>query len=213
MKHVELVYRELNLRNVKNVTLLVLYAIVAFYFLINGSSVFSEWNSSWTWSTIIYMLGVSIFLGIQERLPEELESSLLHSAIGFLASFLLVTSLFLILYDAGILFTDVNPMPLKAIPATIIYQLVVVVCSEEIIFRGVIFRFLYQFHWLVAVFGSAVLFSLFHLAVYEGSLGALSTAFLMGIILAWCVKRWNLGVAIGIHAAWNLFVLGVTVLA
>lgn len=212
MSDTTIIYRELHLKNIKNITLLIIYAIFIFYFLINGEALFEEWDSNWTWTTVIYLVGVSLFLSAQDKLPKELSCPLSKSIIGFLASFLLVTTLFIILRDTGYYFTGVVSLPIKEIVPTFFFQLVVVVCSEEIIFRGVIFRFLYQFHWLFAIVLSAVLFSLFHLAKYQGNAGAFTTAFLMGMILAWCTKRWNIGVAIGIHFAWNAFVYGVTTL-
>lgn len=212
MSETAVIYRELNLRRLRNVTVLILYAILAFYFLVNGEQLFPHWTGAWTMSTIVYLVGVGIFLGVQEQLPQELESSMVRITEGFLVAFICSTALFMLLLDMGLYFHGVSPMPVNAIVATLIFQGCIVVCSEEIIFRGVIFRFIYQFHWLLAVVLSAVLFSLFHLAVYEFSVAALSTAFFMGIVLAWCVKQWNIGVAIGIHFAWNAFVLGATAL-
>jgi len=209
------VIHEFNLHNIKRITLLLIYVIFAFYFLINGPGLFSEWDQSWTWNTVIYLSGVSLFLivSVMERLPEEFETPLLEHSIGFMASFMGVTLLFWVLYDLGVYFTGVHPMPVDRVIPTIVFQLVIVVASEEIIFRGVIFQYFTKyFHWVIGMIVSAVAFSLFHLAVYEGSMGALFTAFLMGLIFAWSVKRWNLGVAIGLHLAWNCMVLGATAL-
>lgn len=206
------IVREINLRNLRNVTLLTVYAIISFFFLVNGETIFDGWSQTWTWTTIIYLLGVSIFLGIHEKLPKDLEVPLVKHLIGFIISFLLVTILFYILSDLGILFGNIPSLPHQLLVSTAIFQLVIVVTSEEIIFRGVIFRFLYQFHWIIAVIISALLFSLFHFAVYQGNIGAFVIAFIMGMILALCVQRWNLGVAIGIHFAWNAFVVGITAL-
>jgi len=206
---------ELNLKNIKKVTLLIIYVLFAFYFLVNGPGLFDEWNQNWTWNTLIYMSGVSLFLivSIMEKLPGEFETPLLKHGIGFMASFLGASLLFWVLYDLGVYFTEIQPMPLGQIIPTIFFQMVIVVASEEIIFRGVIFQYFSKyFHWVIGMLVSAILFSLFHLAVYEGSMGALWTAFLMGLVFAWAVKRWNLGVAMGLHLAWNLMVLGVTAL-
>jgi len=205
--------KEINLGNLKKLSLLLVYAIVAFYFLVNGEGTFEEWDASWTWTTIIYVLGVSIFLSIQEKLPKELESPIIKSIIGFLASFLLATILFTVVKDAGVYFVNVTPLPISQILPILVFQLCIVVISEEIIFRGVIFGYFFsQFNLIVGILVSATAFSLFHLAVYQGSIGALMTAFLMGLLFAYCVKIWNIGVAIGIHFAWNAFVIGATVL-
>lgn len=201
------------LKNIKKISLLLIYALFAFYFLVNGPGLFSEWNDTWTFTTLIYLAGVSLFLGIQEQLPNEFEKPLVQTINGFIASFIVSTLLFIVVYDLGFYFTNVEAMPLGRIPATLVFQLVIVVASEEIIFRGVVFQyFTKHFNWIVGMFISAFAFSLFHLAVYEGSMGALFTAFLMGLVFAYMTKRYNIGVAIGLHASWNLFVLGVTAL-
>ena len=122
------------------------------------------------------------------------------------------TVLFIILQDFNLYFTDVYSMPIGQIPATLVFQLVIVVASEEIIFRGVLLEVFHQIHWMVAVLVSSVLFALFHFAVYGGNIGALLIAFVLGIVFALCVYRWNLGVAMSLHYAWNLMALGVLTL-
>jgi len=202
-------------KKLRNVTLLFIYSIFAIFFLINGGGLFSEWDASWTVTTLIYLVSVCTFLVVSEKLPKkeedyidkQFEQPISKSIIGFCFTFPIVTILFILIKDSGLYFQNLAPMPLYLITATIIYQLVIVVSSEEIIFRGVIFRWLYRFHWIIAWVGSAALFALFHIAVYGGSVSNLFIAFLMGIVLAWAVDRWNLGVAISIHFAWNIFLL------
>jgi len=205
------VYQKFNWEKLEKISFLLIYALFAFYFLINGEGLFKEWDQSWTWITIIYLVGVSLFLGINEEIPQELEEKLEFTTIGFLASFLVLTMLFIVLHDFNLYFVDVTPISIKLLLPTLIFQLVIVVSSEEIIFRGVLLRYFYKyFGYLVAVLGTAIVFSLFHLVAYEGSIGSLLTAFLMGIILAVCTFKFNIGVALGIHACWNCYILGVT---
>ena len=206
-------YQKLDWKKLEKISLLLVYALFAFYFLINGEGIFESWNQSWTWITIIYMVGVSLFLGISEEVPIELEENIDKTLIGFLSSFLALTFLFIVIHDAGLFFTDVQSLPVKLLLPTMVFQMVIVVASEEIIFRGVLLRYFYKyFGYLVAVVGTAIVFSVFHLVAYEGAIGSLLTAFLMGIILAVVTFRWNIGVSLGIHFAWNCFVIGVTVI-
>lgn len=202
-------------RKLRNVTILLVYALFAFWFLINGQELFPEWDATWTYTTIIYILGVTIFITVEDTLPKVKkktppahESPLIDSIFGFCIAFPVTILILLAIRDSGIYFQDLDQMPNHLITATLVYQLVIVSSSEEIIFRGVIFRFLYQYHWLIAWFGSAFIFSIFHFAVFKGSISAFTIAFIIGIILAWCADRWNLGVTIAIHWTWNIFILG-----
>lgn len=168
-------------------------------------------------------MGVSFFVGVFDKNIPEIETSTnstsnLHSIsyilIGFGLSLLSALALFWVLFDLGWFFTDVTPMPVKYIPANLVYQLVIVVCSEEIIFRGVLYRYftvLLDDRFSIVI--TSVLFSLFHSAVYGFNPAALMMAFVMGLLFALCVRRWNIGVPIGLHLAWNGMVLGIFVLA
>jgi membrane protease YdiL (CAAX protease family) len=184
--------------------------------LINGQGLFPEWDATWTYTTIIYMLGVTIFILVEEKLPRKIskegipeahEGSLIDNIFGFCIAFPITAIILLAIYDSGFYFQNLNQMPAYLILPTLVYQLIPVSSSEEIIFRGVIFRFLYQYHWTIAWFGSAFMFSIFHYAVYS-SISAFVIAFIIGVILSWCADRWNLGVTTAIHWTWNIFILG-----
>ena len=198
-------------KKLRNVTVLIIYAIFSFWFLINGQELLPGWNESWTYTTIIYMVGVALFLSIQEKLPEELQSSIFKNIIGFCFAFPITIIILIMIRDSGYYFQEVTQKPIYLIPATLTYQLVIVSASEEIVFRGVIFRFLYQYNRYIGWFGSSLAFSLFHFAVYQGNISSLVFAFIMGLILVICADRWNLGVAMAIHWAWNIFILGAIV--
>jgi membrane protease YdiL (CAAX protease family) len=207
-----IINKKIDLRKMQNITFLLIYSLFAFYFLVNGPGLFTEWNAQWTTTTIIYLIGVALFLNVQEKLPRELESPIDENILGFSVSFLTATILFIVLYDLGLLFQSVNSMPIMKIPAYLMYQLVIVVSSEEIIFRGVIFRYFYQFGLWTSIILSSLFFAVFHFAAYSGDVSSLILAFFMGLILSYSVYRWNIGVSIGVHFAWNCFVLGITAL-
>jgi|GEM_PF-5209615 len=222
------IIHEVDKRLLKNFVLLIIYAIVAFFLLVNGPGMFDEWGESWTIATMTYLIGVAIFIIASEKLPaftekyidKEFEKPLTKILIGFLASFLGATILFIVIKDLGIYFTNVTSMPANRIPANFVFQLVIVCTSEELIFRGIVFRWLYvvgsiiskKNGWILAWIGSASLFAVFHVSVYGFSVEKLFVVFLIGIVFAWSVDRWNIGVSTGIHFAWNAFVAGITAL-
>lgn len=199
------------------ITLLIVWVFVASYFLVNGESILSPyWESSWTYTIIIYMVMVALFTIATDKIPTKYKEQdepfldcLWMGGLAFIGS----TALFIVIKDLGWYFTSVVSMPVGMIPAHMIYQLVIVASSEEIIFRGNIFGFLYkQYDWKVAYFGSALIFASFHFSAYGGDLYATMIAFLMGLIFAYTCDRWNIGVAIFLHWSYNIFVLGGTAL-
>jgi len=213
MSHVQYVKEPLRILEIRFLPIYVVWAIIAFWFLINGASVVNGWEDGWTTTTLFYIAGVSLFAGIHEQLPKEYETPLVNNLIGAAVAFLTCTTAFILIYDSGLFFQEVIPLPLHSILPILVFQAAIVVASEELIFRGALYRFIYlKFKWLWAVLLSSLAFSLFHFAAYGGQLPSLAFAFLFGIILAILADRWNLGVSMGVHLAWNAFVLGATAL-
>jgi len=205
---------KLNLNNLMEVTFLIIYAIVVTFFLLNGDVLYDFWReNNYSYLTLIYIACVALFLGIRERLPKELEDKFPDISSGFLMSFIFSTIVFIILRDANILSTGIDTaVTASNIIPLFIFHMVVVTTSEEIIFRGILFRYFYQFHWIVAVLVTSILFAIFHVSAYQANPSPLIFAFGMGIIISLSVKRFNIGWAIGIHLAWNCIILGITVL-
>ena len=92
----------------------------------------------------------------------------------------------------------------------IIYQVGIVAVSEEIIFRGIIFRLFYKINPYFGYLVSSALFAGFHWAAYGGSYQLMLVAFSFGLILAFLTEKYNLGVAIGMHSSYNCLILGCT---
>ncbi|MFW5904229.1 MAG: type II CAAX prenyl endopeptidase Rce1 family protein [Candidatus Saliniplasma sp.] len=97
--------------------------------------------------------------------------------------------------------------------ALIITHIFVVAANEEILFRAAIPDLL-PIEGLQAQAVSAVLFGLFHWTAYGAVWCGILFAIFAGFIFGWIVERWETGLvaAIGVHSAWNLFVLGAVVL-
>lgn len=192
----------------------IVYVIVASYFLVNGETLLSPvWTSNWTWTIVVYMVMVALFIQISDKLPDKSKSPILQNILALCIVFPTSTALFWVLQDFGIYFQSVQPMSYHLIPAHLIYQLVIVASSEELIFRGAIFGFLQEYYkkqWWIPYIGNSGLFAIFHLAAYGFNPITLLIAFLMGLIFTYCTDRWNIGVAIGLHFSYNAFVIGAT---
>lgn len=207
-------------RNLGKVTILVVYSLIVFFFLVNGEGLFSAWETNWTFNAIIYVLGVVLFLSVVDELPKELKTSLSKNAIAFTISSVFTLILLLIVRDLGLMFQDISPLPYHLILPNLAFQLIVVSCSEEIIFRGIIFGYLYdrfklrsekKYGWVIPYLGQASLFAIFHFAVYGVQLLTMSLLFAMAIIFAYATERWGIGASIGAHWIWNGMALGIFV--
>ena len=199
-------------KKAKYVTFAIAYAIFAFWMLLNGEAFLGHWEGNWTLSILFYMVGVTIFLSIAEKLPTDLNKPVMDSFLGFLIGFPLFTVAFWLIAQSGLYFQDITPLPQYMVVPNMIFQAGIVATSEEIIFRGVIFRLFYKINSYAGYFVSSALFAGFHYAPYGGSVSLMFIAFALGLILAYLTERFNIGAAIGFHAAWNCFVVGATAL-
>ena len=197
-------------KKAKYITFAIVYAIFVFWMLLNGEAFLGYWEANWTLSILFYLVGVSIFLGIAEKLPTDLNKPISESILGFLIGFPLFTVIFWCIAQSGFYFQGIIPLPSHMVVPTIIFQTGIVAASEEIIFRGVIFRLFHKINPYLGYFGSSVIFAGFHFAAYGGSVQLMLIAFALGIILAYLTEKYNLGVAVGMHAAYNCFVIGAT---
>jgi len=211
-------------KNLGKVAILIIYSIIAFFFIVNGEGLFDAWGTNWTFNSLIYFVGVAAFVTAVDELPEELKTDLSTNVIAFSAAALFALLFLLIARDFGLMFQSVSPMPSHLIPANMAFHGVIVAPSEEIIFRGVIFGYLYdrfklrpqrqtgevkRYGWVIPYFGSSGIFALFHLAVYGPNLIQLTQIFAIGMIFAYATERWGLGAAIGGHWIWNCMAIGV----
>lgn len=205
-------------KNLGKIAILIIYSLLAFFFIINGQGLFNAWDTNWTFNAIIYVLGVSLFLISVDELPQELKTSLSKNIIAFCIASLVTLIVLLSLKDLGLLFQDTTPLPYHLIPANLTFQLVIVSASEEIIFRGVIFGYLYDrfklrsektYGWIIPYLTSASIFAMFHYAVYGVDIPSMTMLFMMGLIFAYATERWGIGASIGIHWVWNCVVIGV----
>ena len=207
-----------NWKKLKYITFGLGYAIFGFWFLLNGEAVLGYWDANWTSQILIYIVGVALFLAILERLPDEIKDttrkgkSFQDNIAGFLVSFMVFTIIFILLRDAGIWFRHSTALPSYMIISHLIFQIGIVATSEEIIFRGVIFTSLSKIHIIAGYLAQSFLFAIFHYGAYGGSIEAMFTAFILGILMTLLTHKLNLGYAIGFHGAYNSMMIGATYL-
>lgn len=205
-------------RNLGKVTVLIIYALIAFYFVINGETLFNTWETNWTLNSIVYILGVTLFISVLDEIPKELKGGLFDNLKFFSISSILTLIVLLILRDFGLLFSNTSQLPYHLILSNMMFQLVIVATSEEIIFRGAIFGYLYdrfklrsekKHGWMIPYLLSSLIFALFHLAVYGLDLPTMIMIFSMGLLLCYAVDRWGIGASIGVHWIWNCMAIGI----
>ncbi len=80
-----------------------------------------------------------------------------------------------------------------------LYSAILAPVAEEVLFRGFILRSLQPYGKRFAIWGSAILFGLFH-----GNLLQTPYAILMGLVLGYAAMEYSLGWAIGLHMFNNL---------
>lgn len=150
---------------------------------------------------IVYMLLQTAFFRFSPRVPGLTMN--LNMAIVWLVSAFVVTAFVL----AGIrgLVTGMLQVQAYAMGAplflVILHTLVVAVC-EELIFRGFL-------PLLITPFLAQIAFGLFHASAYGFAPMMILTAIIAGFFFYIVMRKTNIWVPMGIHAAYNLVVLGV----
>ena len=208
---------------------LFIYMIAISFFLVNGESVFPGWTNSWSDTTMLYLVLVEGYLIIvlfrritDEQVDDELIAKPWRILYGFSMGFLMFLILFWLVHDTGFWFQGAHPISGSQVLSLLMFQLVVVVISEEIIFRGALFQWLK--HWSItgAYLLSSLLFAFFHWNAYDGNLYATGVAFLLGLVFCWLVDdhrftipflgdyQWegNLGWPVAAHLTYNGIALG-----
>ncbi|MBO7251131.1 MAG: CPBP family intramembrane metalloprotease [Oscillospiraceae bacterium] len=103
------------------------------------------------------------------------------------------------LFDASILTTLEQVSGSNTTFSMVIYGALVAPISEEIVFRGFILRSLRPYGRRFAIFGSALLFALFHGNLLQGPF-----AFLVGLIMGYLACEYSIKWAIALHVFNNL---------
>ena len=201
----------------EKVPFLFILLFIATLFWVTGSAFFENWSNTYEKTIAIYIGLLVIFLFFaRERLvkviKESSETGIPKFVLAFFGTFALMIPLIRMGVIAG---GKISP---DLILPTLIIQICVVAASEEIIFRGVVLDY-------AGIWVSAIIFGVYHSAAYgilwynlapEANLTALGFAIVFGLILGVLAKYYKKQVGIsgcvGIHACYNLAILGVMVL-
>lgn len=151
----------------------------------------------------LYFLSVKT---IEGKLPNSLKLSLLprHLVTGLAVGFGFFITIAFILYITGCYSAGTISFEPYIIKALAFYFLIA--CSEELVFRGILFRMLYtRWNYLIAMIISGLIFGLAHLPNPNATIwSAIAIAIEAGLLLGAAYKvSGTLWFPIGIHWAWN----------
>jgi membrane protease YdiL (CAAX protease family) len=182
------------------------------YFWINGRAHFPNWDDSYGTLIQVYLVMTIIFLlwsgrGTQEQMRRPLQNSVVVFVLFFVGTYII---LFFVSLTGAITPGTLDP---NLFWQTVMIQVCVVACAEELMFRGVILE-------MMGVLVSAVLFAAWHAWAYGAqyynfsianiNILAFAFAFVMGLVFAMVARQKNFGIVatVGIHSAYNLFIVG-----
>ena len=198
-----------------NKLFIIAYAIFILWFLQNGPAVLPYWDASWSWAVLFYVVMLAM-LDVVALPPKMIETHWQDIISAFIVVFLICTvGIFAAMRDINFLFGGIQSMQGYQVISHFVFTIGIVACAEEIIFRGKVVGALEKRVapvWVYII--SSAIFSIFHVAAYGmTSWFPFVQTFILGNILLFLTRKYNIGAAIGLHAAWNLYVMGVTALS
>ena len=211
-------YLNFNLKNL-NLPLLGVALIFDLFLLANGQAIFGPAFEAYQTPLGVYLALITGSMVISNSVPE-IQIGIEQALLVFIPVFVIMVVIFSQLFRV-----PPNNAPLGTVILTIIFYVMLVGLSEEIVFRGAIFQ-LFGGN-ITAVFIQAVLFALFHISAYTTVYGTLSVssvlqAFAFGLIMGFIVyyaktiNRMQYGIAVtwAIHSAYDLSLsIGIFVVA
>ena len=194
-------------KSIITMPLLLVSVVIELFLYVDGSYFFgSMWTTTFQSALTTYLIISSALLVFSFSGIKGLMDLTFWDAIIFFVPTFIITTLLV-----GQVTRPIN-QPSNYIIAMIIFQIFVVSITEELMFRGILIKY-------VGVIGQAFLFTIFHLVAYTTELGGLSIvgfieAFIMGLLLGFIVqwseaegmKSTGLAITWGIHAGWNVAV-------
>jgi len=199
-------------KNLGRIPFIFILVAIAIYFWINGASHFPSWGTNQSNIIMIYIIMLVGFTVWAKKTEKQLFMPVSYSAFTFVFFFIVTWAVLLGLISLGLL-TPASDFQMSLFFPMLILQVCVVAPTEEVIFRGILLEY-------TGILVQAVLFALWHSYAYEIlwynidintiRWGALFFAFIMGLLLGFIAKnkRWGLPATIGIHACYNLVILG-----
>jgi membrane protease YdiL (CAAX protease family) len=197
-----------------NLPFLFVLIAIEIYFLVNGKAHFENWDTTYGNLIMVYLIMTIVFIvwsgrKTQEQMRRPLKNSVAAFAMCFIGTYIVL--FFLSLTGA----IKAGTLDSSLFWQTVLVQVCVVACSEELMFRGVMLEFF-------GVIVSSILFAVWHTYAYgiiyynlaltdPSVIIAFIFAFVMGLIFAMVAKQRNFGLSgsIAIHGMYNCFILGV----
>jgi membrane protease YdiL (CAAX protease family) len=185
--------------------------LVWIYFWLNGPAHFPNWSEAYSEIMLYYLGMVVIFLFFAKRKTEQDIRQPIHMSLLSFAMFFIATTLVLT-FIVSLGLYEQPEFDMSLFWPVIILQIFVVATAEELMFRGVLLPY-------VGVIIQAILFAVWHsyayqIQYYEFSFATfnwpiLLMAFIMGTLLGIVAKsKYGIPACIGIHAAWNIVIIG-----
>lgn len=186
---------------------------IEIYFFINGQAHFENWDTDYSQLIQVYLIMTIIFLIWAGRKTKETLKRPIKDSMLVFVTFFVMTYIVLLFLTSVNLIGGTRTLNPDLFWQTVIMQVCVVATAEELMFRGVILE-------LTGVVISAALFAAWHMYAYriiwynvdlsQIQWGAIIFAFVMGLLLGLIAKKkeWGLPATIGIHASYNLAILG-----
>jgi membrane protease YdiL (CAAX protease family) len=195
-----------------NIPLLGVALVIDLFLYIDGNAVFGDIFAPYQSVVGIYLVMVTValaFSGFAPNINIKIESAIITFVPVFIVSLLTFSAVFHVKQSQG--------MPLDEVILIILFQILVVALSEEIVFRGILLQYLGG--KMPAVVLQGIIFGLFHIGAYYTAIGggfelivALVEAIIFGIFMGLIVYYFNqmgkggtgLSITWAIHSAWNL---------
>jgi len=192
------------LSSIATIPLLIVSLVVELFLLVDGSFFFGNLWSEYQPVLMIYLVISAGLMAFAYGQGKSLMSLTFFDALIFFVPAFLITA---------VLVGQISP-PYNSTYTTsyiivqIIFQIFVVSITEELMFRGILIKY-------IGVIPQAILFSVFHLVAYSTvyglNIGAFISALIMGILLGYIVylmsmngmQSQSLAIVWGIHAGWN----------
>lgn len=192
------------------VTLGAVWFVGIIFLLTNAKAIYGTGAEGWKNILMVYMLSLALFYGATDTKSQLFRVSVSQGVVVFVLAFSLAAfALF------SLPFPSPSPQDLGTTSTAIILTHVLVVAvSEEALFRHAIPSML-PIPAYGAQFVSALIFGAFHWTAYGAVTGALLFAVVAGIVFGVVKESMENGLvaAIGFHAAWNLWSLGILAVA
>ena len=188
--------------NIGKISLGLVVVIIQMFLYVNAGAIFPEKYVEQARNIILlYMVMTFAFTIVTNYIPSEVKRPFTEELLMFFVSFFLFAGvLSAIPISTGAHVFQINETVKIALPFMLLFAFVVAY-TEELIFRGVLPKFL-------GVVLSNVLFGVFHWYAYHGNIYSILIATVFGFIFSFVAEKFGLMGAVGMHTAWNLKILG-----